>query len=283
MTGNESAATTETIGNGVPEAAEATTASMFPPGTFDPDPAAAHPARMLAAQAAMELKLFLRHGEQLLIAMVIPIAILITLSSVEMTAIPADPSRVANVIPAVLAVAVMSTAFTGQAIGVGFDRRYGALKRIGATALPRWGIVGGKSLSVLVIVFLQVAVLSGIAVLLGWRFSVAEAAAGIGVAIVGTACFAALGLLLGGTLKAEIVLALANLLWFVFMALAGITIATGSGDGVAQQVARLTPSGALAEGFSIALTGGFPLLALVVCAVWGAVAGWAALRTFRFT
>ncbi len=43
-------------------------------------------------------------------------------------------------------VAVMSTAFTGQAIAVGFDRRYGALKRLGATPLPRWGgIIAGKS------------------------------------------------------------------------------------------------------------------------------------------
>ena len=36
-----------------------------------------------------------------------------------------------------MALAVMSTAFTGQAIGVGFERQYGVLKRLGATPLPR--------------------------------------------------------------------------------------------------------------------------------------------------
>ena len=40
--------------------------------------------------------------------------------------------------PGVLALAVMSTAFTGQAIATGFERRYGVLKRLGASPLPRW-------------------------------------------------------------------------------------------------------------------------------------------------
>ena len=43
-----------------------------------------------------------------------------------------------------MSLAVISTAFTGH-IAVAFDRRYGALKRIGATALPVWGIIAGKS------------------------------------------------------------------------------------------------------------------------------------------
>lgn len=38
-----------------------------------------------------------------------------------------------------MSLAVIATAFTGQAIAVAFDRRYGALKRLGATALPVWG------------------------------------------------------------------------------------------------------------------------------------------------
>ena len=36
-----------------------------------------------------------------------------------------------------------------------FDRRYGALKRLGATPLPVWGIIAGKSLAVVAVVFLQ--------------------------------------------------------------------------------------------------------------------------------
>ena len=46
-------------------------------------------------------------------------------------------ARVDFLAPGIIALAVMSTAFTGQAIGTGFERRYGVLKRLGATALPR--------------------------------------------------------------------------------------------------------------------------------------------------
>ncbi|AGL26940.1 putative unidentified antibiotic-transport integral membrane ABC transporter [Mycobacterium tuberculosis CAS/NITR204] len=56
-------------------------------------------------------------------------------------------NRAATFVPVIMALAVISTAFTGQAIAVAFDRRYGALKRLGATPLPVWGINAGKSLS----------------------------------------------------------------------------------------------------------------------------------------
>ena len=67
----------------------------------------------------------------------------------------APQTRVVQRVPAIMALAVISTAFTGQAIAVAFDRRYGALKRLGATALPVWGIIAGKSLAVVTVVFLQ--------------------------------------------------------------------------------------------------------------------------------
>ncbi len=41
--------------------------------------------------------------------------------------------------PGVLALAVMSTAFTSLAIATGFERRYGVIKRLGASPLPRSG------------------------------------------------------------------------------------------------------------------------------------------------
>ena len=48
--------------------------------------------------------------------------------------------------PGILALAVMSTAFTGQAIATGFERRYGVLKRLGASPLPRWALMTAKTL-----------------------------------------------------------------------------------------------------------------------------------------
>ena len=113
---------------------------------------------MLAAQFGLELKLLLRNGEQLLLTMFIPITLLVGLTLLPLGSF--GDNRAATFVPAIMALAVISTAFTGQAIAVAFDRRYGALKRLGATALPVWGIIAGKSLAVVTVVFLQ-AILSG--------------------------------------------------------------------------------------------------------------------------
>jgi len=117
------------------ERSDGTQGQRFSAGTFAPDPRPARPARMLAAQGRLELVLLLRNGEQLLLTMLIPITLLLGLSLLPIVDLPTP--RVNSVVPGVMALAVMSTAFTGQAIAVGFDRRYGALKRLGATPLPR--------------------------------------------------------------------------------------------------------------------------------------------------
>lgn len=255
--------------------------NRFAAGTFAPDPKPAPRSRMLAAQTKMELTLLLRNGEQLLLTLFIPVTLLIGLTLLPFGDL-GDP-RVNRVMPAVMMVAVMSTAFTGQAIAVGFDRRYGALKRLGATPLPKWGIIAGKSAAVVIVVAMQMVVLGAIGFALGWRPDAAGLLFGIVVIALGTAMFAALGLLLGGTLKAEIVLALANVLWFV---MAGIGSVVFGGDSIPQALhtlARLIPSGALAEALDHAVTGSVDYFAIVVMIVWGAAGAWLATRLFRFT
>jgi ABC-2 type transport system permease protein len=255
--------------------------NRFVPGTFSPDPRPATVKRMLTAQYELELKLLLRNGEQLLLTMFIPITLLI-----GMTLLPFGSfgvNRAATFVPAIMALAVISTAFTGQAIAVAFDRRYGALKRLGATALPVWGIIAGKSLAVVTVVFLQSILLGAIGFALGWRPSIAGLLLGAVIIALGTAVFAALGLLLGGTLKAEIVLAVANLLWFVFAGLGALTVDGSVVPAGVEWVARLTPSGALAESLSRAMTLSVDWFGIAVLIVWGGLGSIAALRWFRFT
>ncbi len=255
--------------------------NRFAPGTFSPDPRPAPVARMLAAQFGLELRLLLRNGEQLLLTMFIPITLLVGLTLLPLGSF--GPNRAATFVPAIMALAVISTAFTGQAIAVAFDRRYGALKRLGATALPVWGIIAGKSMAVVAVVALQSVVFGAIGAALGWRPPVAGLALGAILIAVGTAVFAALGLLLGGTLRAEIVLAVANLLWFVFAGLGALTLEGGMVPTAVAWVARLTPSGALTEALSQAMTLSVDWFGIAVLAVWGVVAAVCALRWFRFT
>ncbi len=214
--------------------------NRFAPGTFAPDPRSATVPTMLAAQFALELKLLLRNGEQLLLTLFIPITLLVGLTLLPFGSF--GPNRAATFVPAIMALAVISTAFTGQAIAVAFDRRYGALKRLGATALPVWGIIAGKSLAVVTVVFLQSIVLGAIGFALGWRPHILGLMLGAVIIALGTAGFAAMGLLLGGTLRAEIVLAVANLLWFVFAGLGALTL---EGQAVPEAVAVGGPADAV--------------------------------------
>lgn len=254
---------------------------LFPAGTFTPDPRPSSVSRMLSAQYALDLKLLLRNGEQLLLTMFIPITLLIGLTLLPLGDF--GPNRVAVFTPAIMAVAVISTAFTGQAIAVAFDRRYGALKRLGATALPVWCIIAGKALAVVTVVFLQAILLGGIGIALGWRPHPSGLLLGAAIIALGTAVFVAMGLLLGGTLRAEIVLAVANLLWFVFAGIGALTLETASIPRAMAWIARLTPSGALTEALSQATLMSVDWFGIAVLVIWGTVAALAALRWFRFT
>ncbi|WP_370938722.1 ABC transporter permease [Amycolatopsis sp. cg13] len=260
--------------------------SPFPAGTFAPAPGRGSLGKMLRTHARVEAALTLRHGEQLLLTLIIPLALLIGLSSLDI--LPASQlgstSKVDWMTPRILALAVMSSAFTGQAIALGFDRRYGVLKRLSATALPRWLLVAGRVVAALVVVALQSVVLGVVAAFLGWSPSAAGIGSAVVLLVLGTLAFGALGVLLGGALRAEAVLALANIVWFVLLLAGGILLAPSalpSGVGV---IVSLLPSGALAEGMRAALVDGqFPLGPAAVLVAWAAVAGVLATRTTKLT
>jgi ABC-2 type transport system permease protein len=244
-----------------------------------PRPAAASRAQMLRAQTRVELLLMLRNGEQVLLTLVIPLGLLVVLSKVPV--IDVTGRRVDFFVPGILALAVMSTAFTGQAIGTGFERQYGVLKRLGATPLPRSVLLLGKTSAVLVVEVLQVALISSVGLALGWEPHGSVWGVVLLIAV-GTAAFAGLGLLLGGTLRGLTTLAAANLLWFVLLALGGVLFPLSEYGGAADALQWL-PSGALSDGLRQLLQHGTlvgrDLLALVL---WAAAGLTAAARLFRW-
>ena len=183
-----------------------------------------------------------------------------------------------------MALAVISTAFTGQAIAVAFDRRYGALKRLGATALPVWGIIAGKSLAVVTVVFLQSILLGAIGFALGWRPHIVGLLLGRGGHRAGHRGFRRAGPAArrhaarrdraGGRQPAVVRLRRPRRAdprrpaWC---------------RAAVKWAARLTPSGALTEALSQAMTLSVDWFGIAVLAAWGAVAALCALRWFRFT
>jgi ABC-2 type transport system permease protein len=260
-----------------------TTDALGASATPAPGPAAAPTGRRVAAQAAFETRILLRNGEQLLVALALPVLALVALTFASVPDLGSGP-RVDVVAPGVLALAVMSTAFTGQAIQTGFDRRYGVLRLLGTTPLGRAGLLAGKALAVLAVEVVQVLVLGGTALALGWEPHWSGLAPALLLGLVGTAAFVALALLLAGTLRAEAVLAVANLVWVLLLGAGAVVVPARNLPAGLEAVAPWLPSGALGEGLRTALTtGGLDVRALLVLVVWTALAGTAAARWFRWS
>ncbi|SDK88029.1 ABC transporter permease [Streptomyces indicus] len=251
-------------------------------GTYSPKPGAAPMGRMITAQALFETKMLLRNGEQLLLTVVIPSLLLVLFSSVDIIDTGSGKS-VDFLAPGILALAVMSTAFTGQAISTGFERRYGVLKRLGTSPLPRWALMTAKTLSVLVIEVLQIALLTAIAFALGWSPQ-GNPFAVVLLLILGTAAFSGLGLLMAGTLKAEATLAAANLVFLLLLVGGGVIVPLDKFPDAAQNVLGLLPISALSDGLRDVLQhgAGMPWGNLAILAVWAVLGLGAAARFFRW-
>ncbi|MEV6008983.1 ABC transporter permease [Streptomyces sp. NPDC051976] len=251
-------------------------------GLFAPAPGAAPLPRMIRAQAALETRMLLRNGEQLLLTVVIPALLLVLFSAVDIVDTGAGKS-VDFLAPGILALAVLSTAFTGQAIATGFERRYGVLKRLGASPLPRWALMTAKTCSVLVTEALQIALLTVIAFALGWSPH-GDPLAVVALLLLGTAAFSGLGLLMAGTLKAEATLAAANLVFLLLLVGGGVIVPLSKFSGGVQSALKLLPISALSDGLRDVLQHGasMPWGDLGILAVWAVVGLAAAARFFRW-
>lgn len=257
-------------------------------GTFSPAPGGASLSRMVLAQSRMEARLLLRNGEQLLLAIVIPVIVLVGgVAAADRIGLDLDGHRAVDVLtPGVLALAVMSTAFTSVAIATGFERRYGVIKLLGSSPLPRHGLLLGKVLALLNVVALQLVVLAVVGLGLGWEprlDDLPRTVVGTVLAIgLGTAAFAALGLFVAGALRAEATLALANLVYLLLMAGGGVVLPTGT-YGDAGTFIQWLPSGALGEAMRATLVDArVDTQALLVLAAWTVLGTVLTARTFKW-
>jgi ABC-2 type transport system permease protein len=102
--------------------------------------------------------------------------------------------------------------------------------------------------------------------------------------VLGTLAFGGLGLLVAGTLRAEVTLAAANLVWLVLLFAGGIAIPLAKYGGAARDVLQYLPSAALSDGLHKVLQHGhgLPVSETVTLLVWAVVGISAAARWFRW-
>lgn len=250
--------------------------------------------RSVAALAAMELRLALRRGENLLVMVVIPVAVLVFFAGSGIIPLATPGAAVAFLLPGSMALAIIATSLVNLGIATAYERSYGVLKRLGGSPLPRGGLVAAKIATVLAIELIQLVLLVVVAVVvLGWSPPSSPGlplpAISLLVAgwLLGTMAFAGLGLLMAGTLRAEATLALANGLFLAFLMLGGIVLPLDHLPSWLGTVEAFLPSSALADIFRTALgsSTGNALdvdTDLLVLLAWGLVASELATRRFRW-
>lgn len=239
--------------------------------------------RSIGAQTRAELILTMRRGENILITVIVPVVLLVFFAALGVPGLTSG-TPVDYLLPGMLALAIIANGMVSLGIATAYERYYGVLKRLGASPLPRGGLLIAKALAILALEIVQVVVLVAIAAAFyGWRPAGAPAVAVL-IVVLGTVAFAGLGLAMAGALRAEATLAGANGLYLFFLLLSGAVLPVDHLPGLLQNLANLLPAAALTDALRAAMTAGaaFPGSALIVLAVWAFVTLAVAARTFRW-
>jgi ABC-2 type transport system permease protein len=237
------------------------------------------------AQTWAELYMTLRRGETLLLTVGIPVLFLVFFTEVHVVSTTGPASTF--FVPGILALAVMSTSMVSLGIATGFERGYGVLKRLGTTPLGRPRLLAAKITTVLAVEVLQAALLLPVGAGLGWQpagGAARSALDALAIVVLGTVAFGGIGLLMAGTLRAELNLAGSNALYLVLLLLGGMVVPLGKLPGGLHDFADGLPAAALSDGLHAALGSGaaVPEHAWIVLGIWAVAAPVAAALSFRW-
>jgi ABC-2 type transport system permease protein len=244
--------------------------------------------RPLTAQLRAELTMLFTNGETLFLTLGIPVVFLLFFSGVHV--LPTGTRHPVDfLVPGILALAIMSTSMTALGIGTGFERGYGVLKRLGSTPLGRPRLLAAKIVAIIAVELLQAAVLVAVGYALGWTpggpgGAGALAGAAVGAMVLGTVAFGGIGLVLAGTLKPLVNLAVVNALFVVLLLLGGMLIPLGKLPAWLADVSRVLPASALSDALHGSLGHGTPVSARdwAVLGAWAVAAPLVAGLAFRW-
>jgi ABC-2 type transport system permease protein len=199
--------------------------------------------------------------------------------------VPSTSGSPADVLlPGILAIAIIAAGMVNLGIATAYERYYGVLKRLGSSPLSRSGLISAKVISILVLEIVQVLLLVGVAATLyNWRPTGSVGLTLLAI-LLGTITFAALGLAMAGTLRAEMTLAGANALFLIFILLGGGILPLDHLPAPLAALAQLLPAAALTQALQQTMSthGTFPGTALLILTIWAVIVLTIAVRTFKW-
>lgn len=215
-----------------------------------------------------------RNGEQLLLVVGIPLVAFFVLTRTDLFGASSASSALAIVATFI----VLGSGFTSPAITIAFERRYGSYAFLGTTPMPRSAIVAGTLAAIAVTTLVSLGIIVAVWALTdsgattfdprGWLWLTLGSVLGL-FAVVPWA------FVLGGTLRSEGVLAVANAIFVVAILFGGVLIPAD--DLPFGAVLEWLPPGAV-----VLVASGSSPGAAVTLAAWGVVGTVLATRTFRW-
>lgn len=238
------------------------------------------PTSRVRALTRTEVKVAVRDHEQLLLTLGLPVVLLVFFSQVDLVS-TGEGDPVDYLAPGIIALALLSVSFVRLAIAIGFDRSFGAIKRLAVTPLRESEFLASKILSTIVLFAGQLAVLVGVSVALGWRplISVTVVAA----LVLGLVAFGGLAFVVASVVEGLTSLAVANALYIVLLLLSGLVFELDQFPGWLATGVKALPSTGLAhllrEGFAGAAGDAW---AWITLGTWAVAAPLVGLRLFRW-
>jgi ABC-2 type transport system permease protein len=222
-----------------------------------------------------------RNGEQLLLLVGIPIAAFIAMTRTDLLATD-TPALVVTAV-----IVVLAAGFTSPAISLAFERRYGSLAFLGTTPMPRSAIIAGtlaaittSTLGALAVVLIAAGLLDGFGdgpssgLTLG-GLTLGGIARLVLSAVLGLCAVVPWAFLVGGTVRSETVLVVANGVFVAAILFGGVLIPAGALPYGA--LVSWLPTGAMVE---LAADGTVPSIAVLLA--WGLIGSALAVRLFRW-
>lgn len=241
---------------------------------------------VLRMQSIIEFRLLLRQRETVFFGLVLPLMFLSFVGIAFRSGVYRGYATIDALLPPYLVMAVMSVAVVNLGISFATQRATGALKRLGATPLPRSTLLSAKVLSsaaLIVASCLLLVVVSAVAYHTELRGDPLSAIAALAIGIV---AFSAIGVALGGTIAADGAAAVTNAIYLPLLFLGGSFVPVDKLPGPLKDLAEFLPPAHLVSALNTVVVRGQGIFAtgwdLPVVAAWGLAAFLVATRRLRW-
>jgi len=241
---------------------------------------------VLAMQSMTEVKLWLRRRETVFFSLLLPVMFLVFFGAVYGSQKRDGITYISYLVPGYAVFATMAVALGTVCTNLATERQSHILKRLGGTPLPRWKMIVAKVIAGSLLVAAVVLVLVMVGTFVYGAHLRGNSLEALLVLAIGVAVFSVMGIVLGGTVKAESSVAVANLVYLTLSFLGGVFVPLDQFPKSLQNFATLLPSERLADAVETIWTRGQGIsdtgMDIPVLVAWAVVILLIGSRTFRW-